>query len=87
MGMLGMYDAHFYCDACQAFEQSEEVHTAAEARKQVKKIGWKFKKDGSILCQKCSIDKSAAVMPEDARNGSDWREYPRLASDFTEVID
>lgn len=80
MGMLGAYDAHFYCDVCKECTTSDQVHTAEEARTQVREEGWKFRRDGAILCPQHANDKTPALISEDKREGSDWREYPRKNS-------
>lgn len=70
MGMIGAYSAHFYCDACRQFREAEQVDTAAQARQQMRESGWKFLRNGEVLCPKCN---PTSVRPAERREGGDWR--------------
>ncbi len=73
MGMLGAYDAHFYCDCCGAFEQALDVNNAGQARSQMRKFGWKLRPDGTTICKACPTDKP--LLPEAEQQGGEWQNY------------
>ncbi|MCF4555224.1 hypothetical protein L1Z56_14390 [Acinetobacter baumannii] len=71
MGLVGGYDAHFYCDSCNAFSQGYG-QTKAEAIRDIRNRGWVLKRDGLVLCEACKKRKNIAIIPEDDRNGCEW---------------
>ncbi len=74
MGMVGCYDAHFYCDCCNEFSQVAQVETYEEAIEAAQKGngGWLFRADGVILCETCKDIKNPTLIPENKREGSVW---------------
>ncbi|MBR7688549.1 MULTISPECIES: hypothetical protein [Acinetobacter calcoaceticus/baumannii complex] len=46
MGLVGGYDAHFYCDSCNAFGQGYG-QTKAEAIRDIRNRGWVLQFYGS----------------------------------------
>lgn len=73
MGMVGCYSAHFYCDACRLFQEADQVDTAGQARTQMREAGWRFERNGDVLCPKC---KPSDVSLNGRRDGGDWHNYP-----------
>ena len=74
MGIVGCYDAHFYCDCCNQFAQSEHVETYEEAinAMQEGEDGWLFRPDGVVLCSACKVLENPVLIPEDNREGGEW---------------
>lgn len=74
MGMVGCYDAHFYCDCCNEFSQVAQVETYEEAIEAAQKGngGWLFRADGVILCETCKDIENPTLIPENKREGSVW---------------
>lgn len=74
MGMIGCYDAHFYCDKCEAFAEVSNVQTYSEAIKAAQKGegGWLLRSDGVVLCEECKVIKNPTLIPEDNREGGAW---------------
>ncbi|WP_180062124.1 hypothetical protein [Acinetobacter sp. YH12120] len=71
MGMLGRYEAHFYCDCCNDFMEVGEYETRSETVKNVKKF-WLLRKDGVVLCEKCKEIENLTLIPEYSREGGAW---------------
>ncbi|MGC9655400.1 UNVERIFIED_CONTAM: hypothetical protein KWD66_14490 [Acinetobacter pittii] len=71
MGLVGGYDANFYCDSCNAFGQGYG-QTKAEAIRDIRNRGWLLKRNGLVLCEICKSRKNIAITPEDDRNGCEW---------------
>lgn len=78
MGMLGIYNAHYYCDRCNKFQEiGDQVYSAREANKAIRSLGWILSRKGDVLCDDCAKKPKATLilMPDDNREGSDWRSY------------
>lgn len=71
MGLVGGYDAHFYCDSCNVFGQGYG-QTKAEAIRDIRNHGWVLKRDGLVLCESCKNRKNIVIIPEGDRNGCEW---------------
>ena len=71
MGMLGCYEAHFYCDCCNEFMECGEYPTLDETLENVKKF-WLLRTDGVILCEKCKEIENPTLIKEDKREGYEW---------------
>lgn len=72
MGMYGCYDAHFYCDKCNAFNEVSNVQTYSEAIKVMQKGEWLLRSDGVVLCGECKEIETPVLIPEDEREGGAW---------------
>lgn len=74
MGMVGCYDAHFYCDCCKKFIEVTEFETRHEAIEGASKgeDGWLFRDDGTILCSVCKKLEDPDLIPEGKREGYEW---------------
>lgn len=79
MGMVGGYDAHFYCDCCNDFCEVNGigVETYQDAihlmkKDEDKKQSWLLRDDGVVLCEKCKVQNSPEIIKEDDREGYIW---------------
>ena len=79
MGMVGGYDAHYYCDCCNDFCEVNGigVETYQDAihlmkKDEDKKQSWLLRDDGVVLCEKCKAQNNPEIMNEDDREGYVW---------------
>ena len=82
MGMLGGYDAHFYCDCCKAFTEVNGigVETYSDAIKIIR-THWKLRPDGVVLCDKCKLLPNPPLISEEQREGTIWNRRKNNSSD------
>lgn len=74
MGIVGCYEAHFYCDCCKKFTEVTQIETRQEAIEVASRAvdGWLFRDDGTILCDVCKELENPDLIPEDKREGYEW---------------
>lgn len=73
MGWVGCYDAMVYCDSCNDYAGVAQVKTGEECRQMLRVDGWRFRKDGAVLCPDCAHNPASELMPEDKREGNAWQ--------------
>lgn len=78
MGMLGGYNAHYFCDCCNKFaEVNDQVYSAAQANKVIRAMKWILLPDGSVICDSCAAKPRGELVfiPEPDREGVWWQNY------------
>lgn len=73
MGWVGCYSAIAYCDSCNQGVDVAQVETGEECRQILRDGGWKFRKDGTVICPTCAVSTNLTVLPVDNREGSPWQ--------------
>jgi ferredoxin len=79
MGIVGGYDAHFYCDCCNDFcevngiglETYQDIIHLIK-KDEDKKQSWLLRDDGVVLCGKCKTQNNPELIKESDREGSSW---------------
>jgi len=75
MGMIGGYNADYYCDFCNASTSVTSENTATGANKVVRERGWKLKRNGEVACPDHGTGNHSL---NKQRSGNEWQVHSKI---------